>query len=66
MCVFRADQTKIGLMNQRRWLECLARLLVGQALGGQPAQLVVDQRQQLISGLGAARGLQDSGDIAHH
>src|SRR5262249_48785219 len=45
----------------------LARRLLGQFLGGQPAQLVVDQRQQLAGGvLVAGRdGVQDRGDVAH-
>jgi hypothetical protein len=45
----------------------LAGLLLGQLLGRQLAQLVVDQRQQLLGGLGVALfdGGQDAGNIGH-
>ena len=46
----RLDQTEIGLVDQGRGLECLPRLLLGQLLRGQPAQLVVDQREELLGG----------------
>src|SRR5262249_35044859 len=48
----------------RRGAEGLARLLVGQFLGGEPAQLVVDQRQQLAGRVGIA--LRDGGQDACH
>ena len=54
-------------MDQGRGLERLARLLLGQLLRRQLAQLVVDQRQELLGGVRVAlldRG-QDAGDIAH-
>jgi hypothetical protein len=35
-------------MNQCRRIERLPRLFKGQLLGRQPAQFVIDQRQQLI------------------
>src|SRR5262249_56471555 len=43
------------------------RLLLGQLLGRQLAQLVVDQRQQLLGGVRLALfdGGQDAGDFAH-
>ena len=50
-----------------RWLERLARLLVGQSCGRELAQLVVDERQQLLGGVRVALldGGQDVGDVAH-
>jgi hypothetical protein len=47
--------------------ECLARLLLGQLVGGEPAQLVVDQRQELAGGLEVARldGGQDERYLSH-
>src|SRR5262245_21760461 len=41
------DQTQVGFVNQGGGVERLARLLLGQLLRRQLAQLVVDQRQQL-------------------
>jgi hypothetical protein len=60
-------QAKVRLMHQRRGLERLPRLLLGEPLPRQPAQLVVDQRQQLIGGLGVALfdGGKDARDLAH-
>ena len=40
-----SDQPQVRLVDQGRGLERLARLLLGQLLGRQLAQLVVDQRQ---------------------
>ena len=40
-------------MHQGRGLERLAGLLLGQPLGGQPPQLVVDQGQELLGRLGS-------------
>ena len=45
------NQAQIGLVNQSRGLQRLARRLVGQLVRSQAAQLVVDQRQQLASGV---------------
>jgi hypothetical protein len=41
-------------MHQGRGLESLSRLLLGHLLRRELAQLVVDQRQQLLGGLGIA------------
>jgi hypothetical protein len=38
-------------MNERRRLECVPRFFLRQAPRGEPAQLVVDQRQKLIRGV---------------
>ena len=47
-------QPQVGLVDQGRGLERLARLLLRQLLSRQLAQLVVDQRQQLLGGLRVA------------
>jgi hypothetical protein len=52
--VVHAGQAQVGFVDQRRGVEGLARLLLRQLLGGQPAQLVVDQRQELLGGVGVA------------
>ena len=54
-------------MHQGRRLQRLARPLPGQLLRGQPAQLIVDQRQQLRGGPRVARlgRRQDAGHVAH-
>ena len=57
----------VGLMNQGRGLECLARLFLGQLGRRQLPQLVIDQGQELFGGERVAlldRG-QDACDIAH-
>jgi hypothetical protein len=41
-------------MHQRRGLQGLAGLLVGKFLGRQLAQLIVNQRQQLLRGVRVA------------
>jgi hypothetical protein len=46
-----ADEPQVRLMYQRRGIERLARPLMGQFLGRQQAQLVVDQRQELLGGV---------------
>ena len=62
-----SDQPQIRLVDQGRGLERLAGLLLGQPLGGQLAQLVVDQRQELLGGLGVAvlDGREDARDVVH-
>jgi hypothetical protein len=44
-------QAQVGLVDQGGGLERLPRLLAGQPVGRQPAQLVVDQGQQLLGGV---------------
>jgi hypothetical protein len=53
-------------VHQGRGLECLTRRLAGQLLSGQPAQLVVDQREQLAGRLSfsPAEGFEDARDFA--
>jgi hypothetical protein len=62
-----ADQPQVSLMDQRGSLERLARFLAGQPVCGELSQLVVDERQELLRGLGVALldGAQDAGDVAH-
>ena len=60
-------QPQIGLVHQRGRLQRLPRLLVSQLGGGQFAQFVVHQRQQLL-GSGRVAGFdlgQDAGDVGH-
>ena len=54
-------------MDQRRGLKRLAGLFLGQFLCRQLAQLVVDQRQQLVGGVRVALfdGREDAGDVGH-
>jgi hypothetical protein len=54
-------------MNQGGRLKRLSRFLLSQPLACETTQFLVDQRQQLASGLGVAwlDGLQDHGDIRH-
>ena len=54
-------------MDQGRRLERLAGRLAGEPPGGQPAQLVVDQRQELIGRLRVALldRREDAGDFVH-
>src|SRR5262245_11394563 len=49
-------QAEVGLVDQRGCLQRLPRPLLGQLLGRQLAQLLVDQRQQLAGRVGAAVG----------
>ena len=62
-----ADQPQVGLVDQGGGLERLARLLLGQPLRRQLAQLVVDQRQQLLGGVRVALldGVEHLGDRVH-
>jgi hypothetical protein len=60
-------QAQIGLMHEGRRLKRLPRRFVCQLLGRQLAPLVVDQRQQLLGGVGVAvlDGGQDTRDLGH-
>jgi hypothetical protein len=60
-------QPDVRLVDKGGRLERLAGLLLGQLLRRQPAQLVVDQRQQLLGGVRVALvdGGQDAGDFVH-
>src|SRR5260370_40344459 len=54
-------------MDQGSGVECLTGLFVGQLLGRQLAQLIIDQRQKLFGGVGVALfdRAQGLGDLAH-
>ena len=60
-------QPQVRLVDEGRGLERLAGLLLRQALGRQLAQLVVDERQQLLGGVWVALvdGGQDARNITH-
>src|SRR5262249_10328579 len=45
-------EPKVGLVHQSSSIERLARLFTGQPLPGELAQLVINQRQELLGGLG--------------
>src|SRR5262245_8828744 len=61
------DKAEVGFVNQGRGLERLAGLLLSYPLGSEPAQFVVDQRQQLLGGVRVAGldGGQDTRDLGH-
>ena len=61
------DQPEVGLVDQGGGLERLAGLLLGQLLGRQLPQLVVDQRQELLGRLRVALldGREDAGHVRH-
>ena len=63
----RADEPEVRLVDQGGGLERLAGPLPGQPMRGQPAELVVDQRQELIgrSGVALLDGREDAGDVVH-
>ena len=54
-------------MHQGRGLKCLARLLLGQAMGGQSLQLIIDQWQKLVGSgrVATVNPRQDLGNIGH-
>jgi hypothetical protein len=49
-----ADKPRVRLMHQGGGLERLAGILLRQPLGGELAELIINQRQQLLGGLGVA------------
>jgi hypothetical protein len=61
------DQSLVGLVHLRRGVQRLAGPLLRQLLGGEFAQLVVDQRQQLLPSFGVAGldGGQYQRDVGH-
>ena len=65
--LLHVHQPQVGVVDQGRRLQRLARRFLRKALGGQLAQLVVDQRQQLLGRAGVAGldGGQDLGHLAH-
>jgi len=65
--IFVADETQPGFVDEGGGLKRLARRFVRHFVGGETAQLFIDQRQQLLGGSGIAllSGLEDASDIAH-
>jgi hypothetical protein len=63
----RIDKSEVGFVDQGRGLERLAGLFVGQFLRRQLAQLVVNQRQELLGGVRVAGvdGGQDTRNVGH-
>jgi hypothetical protein len=62
-----ADQAQVGLVDEGRGLERLPRRFMSQLVRRQPAQFLVDQRQELRGGLRVARvdGIQHHRDVGH-
>jgi hypothetical protein len=48
------DQPQVRLVNERGWLERMARAFVSKLTGGNPAQLGIHERQQTIEGASIA------------
>jgi hypothetical protein len=65
--LFRVNQPQIGLMDQGRGLERLPGLFLGQLLGSQLAQFLVDQGQEFPGGgrVASFDGGQDAGNLTH-
>src|SRR5262245_20636405 len=62
-----AGEPQVRLVDQRGRLEGLARALAGQAVGGQPAQFVVDERKEVAGGLAVPGrgGIEQLGQVRH-
>jgi hypothetical protein len=62
-----ANQSQVGFVNESRGVERLSGRFLGQFMGGQPPQLVVNQGKQLTGCLRVALldGLQDSLGVGH-
>ena len=65
--VFVAYQSQPGFMDEGCGLQRVARSFISHLGGGKPAQLLVNQRQQFIGGLGVPllNSFDHPGDIAH-
>ena len=65
--LLNVHQPQVSLMDKGRRLERLAGLLLRHLLCRQFAQLVVDQRQELLGGVGVTLiyGREDAGDVGH-
>jgi hypothetical protein len=62
------DEPQVCFVNQRRSLQCLARILLGKFLRRELPQFVVDERQKLLGGgrIALLDGRQDSCDFSHY
>lgn len=63
----RADEPQPGFVNERGGLQSLARGFAGHPVRGQSPQLIINQRQQLLRGLGIALpgGLKNARGFRH-
>src|SRR5262245_54630660 len=62
-----AGEPQVGLVDQGGRLEGVARALAGQAVGGQPPQFVVDEREEVGGGLAVPGrgGIEQLGQVRH-
>ncbi len=67
LSLIRRDEPQIRLVDERRRLEGVSCRLLRHPRRGQPAQLIVHQRQQLLRrvGIAALNRRQDLGDAGH-
>src|SRR5262249_21777374 len=65
--LFGVYQPPVGPMDESRRLKSLSWLFLGEFLGGQLAQFIVDQGQELTGGVRVALldGRQEVGNIVH-
>src|SRR5262249_13380457 len=66
LCV-TAKQAQVGLVDEGGGVQRLSRRFVSQPVGGQPAQVVVDQGQELRRGVRVAGrdGVEKRSEVAH-
>src|SRR5262245_30734846 len=64
---FSANQADIRFMDERGSFQRLAWFFGGQFCGGEPAELVIDERKELLGGLrvAAVDGGENARDFAH-
>jgi hypothetical protein len=67
LALLQLHKPDVRLVDSGRGLECSSGPLVRHLLSRQPAQLVVDQREELLGSLSVALldGGEDSGDLVH-
>ena len=65
--LLHVHQPDVHLVDQGRGLKRLPRLLLGHLLGRQLPQLVIDQGQELLRGLGVTlfNGGENAGNVGH-
>src|SRR5215471_2135477 len=59
------DQAEVGLVDQRGWLQAVAPPLAAHATARDPAQLLVDERNQAVEGsrIAPSPGEQQAGHV---